>query len=126
MKELIRKILNEEDRRKNKTQQFQKLIDDEIESMKEICKQMSADDEESISFDACDFLDLNPKVMVTDVDKFYGKLRILVVIKYQAAMHFHDEEAFIYELQSRLKWVGNVMIDVEDVINTYPNDKRQW
>ena len=53
MKELIRKILNEEDRRKNKTQQFQKLIDDEIESMKEICKQMDADDEEIISFDAC-------------------------------------------------------------------------
>jgi hypothetical protein len=124
MKELIRKILNEEDRRKNKTQQFQKLIDDEIESMKEICKQMSADDEESISFDACDFLDLDPKVIVTDVDKFYGKLRILVIIKYEAAMHFHDEEAFIYELQWRLKWVGNVMIDVEDVITTYPNDKN--
>lgn len=121
MKELIRKILNEEDRRKNKTQQFQKLIDDEIESMKGICKQMSADDEEIISFDACDFLDLDPKVVVTDVDKFYGKLRILVIIKYEAAMHFHDEELFIYELQSRLKWVGNVMIDVEDVITTYPN-----
>ena len=41
-------------------------------------------------------------------------------------MHFHDEEAFIYELQWRLKWIGNVMIDVEDVINTYPNDRRQW
>jgi len=126
MKELIRTILNEEDRRKNKTQELQKLIDDEIKSMKEICKEMSVDDEEIISFDACDFLDLDPKVIVTDVDKFYGKLRILVVIKYEAAMRFYDEEAFIYELQWRLKWVGDVMIDVEDVINTYPNDKRQW
>jgi hypothetical protein len=110
---------------KNKTQEFQKLIDEEVESMKEICKQMGADDEEIISFDTCDFLELDPKVMVTEVSKFYGKLRILVVIKYEAAMHFHDEESFIYELQSRLKWVGNIMVDVEDVINTYPNDKRQ-
>ena len=110
---------------KNKTQEFQKLIDEEIESMKEICKQMGADDEEIISFDACDFLELDPKVTVTEVSKFNGKLRILVVIKYEAAMHFHDEESFIYELQSRLKWVGNVMVDVEDVITTYPNDKRQ-
>ena len=124
--ESIRRILREEEQRKTKTDEFQKLIDDEIESMKGICKQMGADDEEIISFYACDFLDLDPKVIVTDVDKFYGKLRILVVIKYEAAMHFHDEEAFIYELQSRLKWVGDVMIDVEDVINTYPNDKRQW
>ena len=126
LQENIRRILREEEQRKTKTDEFQKLIDDEIESMKEICKQMGADDEEIISFDACDFLELDPKVIVTDVDKFYGKLRILVVIKYEAAMHFHDEEAFIYELQWRLKWVGNVMIDVEDVINTYPNDKRQW
>ena len=111
---------------KNKTQEFQKLIDEEIESMKEICKQMGADDEEIISFDACDFLELDPNVIVTEVSKFYGALRILVVIKYEAAMHFHDEESFIYELQSRLKWVGNVMVDVEDVITTYPNDKRQW
>ena len=126
LQESIRRILREEEQRKTKTDEFQKLIDDEIESMKEICKQMDADDEEIISFDACDFLDLDPKVTVTDVDKFYGKLRILVVIKYEAAMRFYDEEAFIYELQWRLKWVGDVMIDVEDVINTYPNDKRQW
>ena len=125
MKELIRKILREEEQRKTKTDEFQKLIDEEIESMKEICKQMGADDEEIISFDACDFLELDPKVTVTEVSKFNGKLRILVVIKYEAAMHFHDEESFIYELQSRLKWVGNVMVDVEDVITTYPNDKRQ-
>jgi len=126
LQESIKRILREEEQRKTKTDEFQKLIDDEIESMKEICKQMGADDEEIISFDACDFLDLDPKVIVTDVDKFYGKLRILVVIKYEAAMHFHDEEAFIYELQWRLKWVGDVMIDVEGVINTYPNDKKQW
>ena len=126
LQESIRRVLREEKERKNKTQEFQKLIDDEIESMKQICEQMSADDEEIISFDACDFLGLDPKVTVTDVDKFNGKLRILVVIKYEAAMHFHDEESFVYELQWRLKWLGDVMIDVEDVINTYPNEKRQW
>ena len=126
LQESIRRILKEEKQRKTKTDEFQKLIDEEIESMKEICKQMGADDEEIISFDACDFLELDPNVIVTEVSKFYGALRILVVIKYEAAMHFHDEESFIYELQSRLKWVGNVMVDVEDVITTYPNDKRQW
>ena len=126
LQESIRRVLREEKQRKTKTDEFQKLIDEEIESMKEICKQMGADDEEIISFDACDFLELDPNVIVTEVSKFYGALRILVVIKYGAAMHFHDEESFIYELQSRLKWVGNVMVDVEDVITTYPNDKRQW
>lgn len=126
LQESIRRVLREEKERKNKTQEFQKLIDDEIESMKQICEQMSADDEEIISFDACDFIGLDPKVIVTDVDKFNEKLRILVVIKYEAAMHFHDEESFVYELQWRLKWLGDVMVDVEDVINIYPNEKRQW
>ena len=114
-------------KRTQKVQKFQKLIDDEIESMKRICEEMTVDDEEIISFDACDFLELNPKVRVTDVDTLNGVPRILVVIKYEAMMHFHDETSFRYELQSRLqKWVSNVMVDVEDVINTYPDEKRQW
>jgi Mg2+ and Co2+ transporter CorA len=61
LQENIRRILREEEQRKTKTDEFQKLIDDEVESMKEICEQMGADDEEIISFDACDFLDLDPK-----------------------------------------------------------------
>ena len=121
------KIIKENNSHINRKEKFQKLIDDEIESMKEICKQMDADDEEIISFDACDFLDLDPKVRVTSVDKLNGVPRILVVIEYEAMMHFHDEETFISELQYRLrKWITNIYIDVEDVINTYPDEKRQW
>ena len=121
------KIIKENNSHINRKEKIQKLIDDEIESMKEICKQMDADDEEIISFDACDFLDLDPKVRVTSVDKLNGVPRIMVVIEYKAMMHFHDEETFISELRYRLhKWITNIYIDVEDVINTYPDEKRQW
>jgi len=112
----------------DRKEKIQKLIDNEIDLMKNICEYMDSENEEEfISFDACDFLDLNPKVRVTSVDKLNGVPRILIVIEYEAMMHFHDEETFISELQYRLrKWISNVMVDVEDVINTYPNEKRQW
>jgi len=112
----------------DRKEKIQKLIDNEIDLMKNICEYMDSENEEEfISFDACDFLELDPKVKVTAVDKLNGIPRILVVIKYEAMMHFHDEETFISELQYRLrKWISNVTVDVEDVINTYPNEKRQW
>lgn len=121
------KIIKENNSHINRKEKLQKLIDNEIESMKKICEEMNAYDEEIISFDACDFLELEPKVIVSDVDTLNGVPRILVVIKYESMMHFHDETSFRYELQSRLhKWINNVMVDVEDVINTYPDEKRQW
>jgi hypothetical protein len=118
----------QKEKRIQKEKKFQKLIDSEIQIMKNICEYMDAESEdEFISFDACDFLDLDPKVRVTSVDKLNGVSRILVVIEYEAMMHFHDEETFISELQYRLrKWITNVNIEVEDVLNTYPDEKRQW
>lgn len=122
------KIIKENNSHINRKEKLQKLIDNEIDLMKNICEYMDSESEEEfISFDACDFLDLDPKVRVTSVDKLNGVPRILVVIEYEAMMHFHDEETFISELQYRLrKWITNVKIDVEDVINTYPDEKRQW
>ena len=118
----------QKEKRIQNEKKFQKLIDSEIQIMKNICEYMDAESEdEFISFDACDFLDLDPKVRVTSVDKLNGVPRILVVIEYEAMMHFHDEETFISELQYRLrKWITNVKIEVEDVLNTYPDEKRQW
>jgi hypothetical protein len=122
------KIIKENNSHINRKEKLQKLIDNEIDLMKNICEYMDSESEEEfISFDACDFLDLDPKVRVTSVDKLNDAPRIMVVIEYEAMMHFHDEETFISELQYRLrKWITNVNIDVEDVINTYPNEKRQW
>ena len=118
----------QKEKRIQNEKKFQKLIDSEIQIMKNICEYMDAESEdEFISFDACDFLDLDPKVRVTSVDKLNGVPRILVVIEYEAMMHFYDEETFISELQYRLrKWITNVKIEVEDVLNTYPDEKRQW
>ena len=122
------KIIKENNSQINRKEKLQKLVDNEIDLMKNICEYMDSESEEDfISFDACDFLDLDPKVRVTSVDKLNGVPRILVVIEYEAMMHFHDEQTFISELQYRLrKWITNVNVDVEDVINTYPDEKRQW
>ena len=95
MKNLIRKVLKEEfneSKRINNTETFQYLIDMEMERMKEICFEQSADNmDDMVSFDVCDFLEYaKPKVEVTGIDNHNDKPVIIVKIKVSTRQWFKD------------------------------------
>ena len=125
LRDNIRRILKEENKKPRKSEIFQKIVDLKIEDMKRICETQSDDpdepDGEIISFSACDYLFYHePKVRVTTVDTFNDVLRILVVINFHSARGYEDEEYFIYELQNLVReFVGDkkLIIQVEDTIN---------
>ena len=106
---------------------FQKVVDNSIDNLKRTCETMNDEDNEYVSFDACDFIDALVSVKVSDVKDVNGVITLLVVIKYKN-YRFMDEETFLYELKNELKSsLGiNVGIEVEDTINTFPPDQRNW
>jgi hypothetical protein len=102
----------------NNTETFQYLIDMEMERMKDICFEQSADNmDDMVSFDVCDFLEYSkPEVEVTGIDNHNDKPVIIVKIKVSTSQLFMDEESFVDELERRLiKWLGNNIIEVEDI-----------
>lgn len=102
----------------NNTETFQYLIDMEMDRMKEICFEQSADNmDDMVSFDVCDFLEYSkPEVEVTGIDNHNEKPVIIVKIKVSSRQWFKDEESFVDELERRLiKWIGNNIIEVEDI-----------
>jgi hypothetical protein len=112
-----------EDNKKLST--IQNLINREIDYVKEICKEMNADSEEIISFDACDFLESLNSVQVTNINPTDKSFIVQIIIKYESIFAAMDEEAFIYELQWQLKkYIPNIKLQVEDSINA--NKDRQW
>jgi hypothetical protein len=72
LQENIKRILKEEI---NKTghgrriERLQKLLDDTLELMLKTCRELNSEDDEHISFDVCDFLELEPKIRITNIEK---------------------------------------------------------
>jgi len=106
-------------------ERIQKLVNDILNDMKLTCEIMNSEDDEIISFGACDLIDADVKVSVSDVGIVNGRRRVLVVIKYHN-WRYIDEDEFVYELSKELrKWIGDNYVEVEDYINTFPPEKRQ-
>ena len=124
----IQEIMNK-DSLKRKVESFQKLVDTSVDNLKNICKTMedSETDDEPISSYACWLIDVLENVRVTDVKNVNGVISLLIVIKYKNHRYL-DEEPFVYELKNELKNnLGiNIKIEVEDHINTFPPDQRNW
>ena len=107
-------------------ERIQKLVDDILNDMKRTCEIMNSEDDEIISFGACDLIDADVKVSVSEVAIVNDRKRVLVVIKYYNWRYLSEDE-FVYELSKELrKWIGDNYVEVEDYINTYPPEKRQW
>jgi len=107
-------------------ERFQKLVDNILNNMKRTCEIMNSEDDEIISFGACELIDADVKVSVSEVGVVNDRMRVLVVIKYHHWRYIGEDE-FVYELSKELrKWIGDNYVEVEDYINTYPTDKRQW
>jgi hypothetical protein len=107
-------------------ERIQKLVDDILNDMKLTCEIMNSEDDEIISFGACELIDADVKVSVSEVAIINDRKRVLVVIKYKNWRYLSEDE-FVYELSKELrKWIGDNYVEVEDYINTFPPEERQW
>ena len=103
---------------------IQRLIDIEIEDLKDICEKMESESEEISSFqnDVCNYLNVLNSISVTNVSKSENRLVVQLLIKYESIFEYVDNEAFVYELSYRLKkLISNLKFEVE-TINTKTRD----
>jgi len=101
---------------------IQRLIDIEIEDLKDICEKMESESEEIISFDVCNYLNVLNSISVTNVSKSENRLVVQLLIKYESIFEYVDNEVFVYELSYRLKkLISNLKFEVE-TINTKTRD----
>jgi len=105
---------------------FQNLINIKIDELKDDCQRMNTEDDEYVSFDACDLMDSNLKVYLKEMKKENNVFIFYVDITYEN-YSFLDEESFIVELQAKMKEVvGKNKIIVQEYENKYPDQYRQW
>jgi len=105
---------------------FQNLINIKIDELKDDCQRMNTEDDEYVSFDACDLMNSNLKVYLKEMKKENNVFIFYVDITYEN-YSFLDEESFIVELQAKMKEVvGKNKIIVQEYENKYPDQYRQW
>lgn len=104
----------------------QNLINIKIDELKDDCQRMNTEDDEYVSFDACDLMDSNLKVYLKEMKRENNVFIFHVDITYEN-YSFLDEESFIVELQAKMKEVvGKNKIIVQEYENKYPQQNRQW
>jgi hypothetical protein len=110
----------------DKIQKYQKLIDASISLLKNRCETMNTEDDEYVSFDACDLIDNGVKVSLNDVEKLNDTLLLIVDVTYKN-WEYLDESSFILELENELKiWIGKNKIRINMYKNTFPEHLKQW
>jgi hypothetical protein len=99
-----------------KFEAFQTLINTTIDNMKYICENNNTDDDEYISFSACDLIDSSLKVKLIDFTRG-DQLKLTIDITYKSYSHL-DEDEFLSELKDRLK----ILIPIGEIeVNRYEN-----
>lgn len=106
---------------------FQNLINDAISEFKNICNTQNSEDDEYISFYACDLINSDLKVTLKEVKMAPKIITLLLDISY-SNYQFFDEDPFVYELQDYIKKLTgkNIKVIVYEYRNTFPQEKRQW
>jgi hypothetical protein len=105
-----------EDRTK-KFEAFQTLINTTIDNMKYICENNNTEDDEYISFSACDLIDSSLKVKLIDFTRG-DQLKLTIDITYKSYFPYLNEDEFLSELKDRLK----VLIPISGIeVNSYEN-----
>jgi hypothetical protein len=87
---------------------------------------MNSEDDEYVSFSACELLASDLKIVVKSI---YKKEDVLIIIVDLSSYNIYrlDEDPLMFELQDKIKvWVGKNRIKVNEYINTYPEDLRNW
>ena len=105
-----------EDRTK-KFEAFQTLINTTIDNMKYICENNNTEDDEYISFSACDLIDSSLKVKLIDFTRG-DQLKLTIDITYKSYFPYLNEDEFLFELKDRLK----ILIPISGIeVNSYEN-----
>jgi hypothetical protein len=105
-----------EDRTK-KFEAFQTLINTTIDNMKYICENNNTEDDEYISFSACDLIDSSLKVKLIDFTRG-DQLKLTIDITYKSYFPYLNEDEFLFELKDRLK----ILIPIGEIeVNRYEN-----
>ena len=105
-----------EDRTK-KFETFQNLINTTIDNMKYICENNNTEDDEYISFSACDLIDSSLKVKLIDFTRG-DQLKLTIDITYKSYFPYLNEDEFLFELKDRLK----ILIPIGEIeVNRYEN-----
>jgi hypothetical protein len=105
-----------EDRTK-KFEVFQTLINTTIDNMKYICENNNTEDDEYISFSACDLIDSSLKVKLIDFTRG-DQLKLTIDITYKSYFPYLNEDEFLFELKDRLK----ILIPIGEIeVNRYEN-----
>jgi hypothetical protein len=105
-----------EDRTK-KFEAFQTLINTTIDNMKYICENNNTEDDEYISFSACDLIDSSLKVKLIDFTRG-DQLKLTIDITYKSYFPYLNEDEFLSELKDRLK----ILIPIGEIeVNRYEN-----
>ena len=105
-----------EDRTK-KFEVLQTLINTTIDNMKYICENNNTDDDEYISFSACDLIDSSLKVKLIDFTRG-DQLKLTIDITYKSYFPYLNEDEFLSELKDRLK----ILIPIGEIeVNSYEN-----
>ena len=105
-----------EDRTK-KFEVFQTLINTTIDNMKYICENNNTEDDEYISFSACDLIDSSLKVKLIDFTRG-DQLKLTIDITYKSYFPYLNEDEFLSELKDRLK----ILIPIGEIeVNRYEN-----
>jgi hypothetical protein len=105
-----------EDRTK-KFEAFQTLINSTIDNMKYICENNNTEDDEYISFSACDLIDSSLKVKLIDFTRG-DQLKLTIDITYKSYFPYLNEDEFLFELKDRLK----ILIPIGEIeVNRYEN-----
>jgi len=120
----IRKESINEGRKENT---FQKLIDNIVLELKHDCETLNSENDEYVSFGACDLLDSDCKLIVNSFKKDKDSLIIKLSVTYENYSHI-DEYPLLLEIKAKLrKILGLPIITVVDnVENLYPQKQRNW
>ena len=106
-----------------KLESYQKLIDQCINTMKDICKNLNSETDEYISFETCSLIDADVKVKLKDVRTNFGAKQFIVDIIYDN-LQYISEDSFVMDLHLELKkWIGHNSISVEEYKNIH---NKQW
>lgn len=106
-----------------KLESYQKLIDNCINTMKDICENLNSETDEFISFETCSLIDADVKVKLKYVRTNFGAKQFIVDITYDD-LQYIDEDSFKRDLHLELKkWIGHNSILVDEYKNVRD---RQW
>lgn len=98
---------------------IQNIINDSIDSLNTMCTTMNDENNEYVSYQACDLIDSDLKVFLKDIIQHKESTELVVDMTYKSYT-FLDETYFISELEDQLKdWMGKVKVTLQDYKNTY-------